>query len=65
MKKSLLIFLPPRPSPLVDPSAITPTDIIDLKTVVRGGNNEHLLHHPQFQPPPHHQQQRLQVRHKK
>ena len=55
---------PHRPSPLVDPSAITPTDIIDLKTVVRGGNNEHLLHHPQFQPPPPHlqQQQRLQAR---
>ena len=53
-----------RPSPLVDPSAITPTDIIDLKTVVRGGNNEHLLHHPQFQPPPPHlqHQQRLQAR---
>ena len=47
---------PHRPSPLVDPSAITPTDIIDLKTVVRGGNqlaaghgqhSEHLPpHHP-------------------
>ena len=59
---------PHRPSPLVDPSAITPTDIIDLKTVVRGGNqlaaghgqhSEHLpSHHPQFQPqpPPHHLQ---------
>ena len=62
---------PHRPSPLVDPSAITPTDIIDLKTVVRGGNqlaaghgqhgqhSEHLPpHHPQFQPqpPPHHHQ---------
>ena len=49
-----------RPSPLVDPSAITPTDIIDLKTVVRGGENEHLLHHPQFQQPHLQQQLRLQ-----
>ena len=62
---------PHRPSPLVDPSAITPTDIIDLKTVVRGGNqlgqhgqlSEHLPHHPHFQPPPpHHHQQRPQAR---
>ena len=53
-----------RPSPLVDPSAITPTDIIDLKTVVRGGqhNNEHLLHHPQYQPQPPHLQQQQQHR---
>ena len=27
---------PHRPTPMVDPSAITPTDILDMKTVVRG-----------------------------
>ena len=69
---------PHRPSPLVDPSAITPTDIIDLKTVVRGGNqlaghsqhgqhSEHLPpHHPPFQPQPlphHHQLRPQQLQH--
>ena len=35
---------PHRPSPLVDPSAITPTDILDMKTVVRGDNGNVMAH---------------------
>ena len=47
---------PHRPCPLVDPSAITPTDIIDMKTVVRGEGGQ--------QYPPnnrHHHQARMGV----
>lgn len=32
-----------RPLPLVDPSEITPTEILDLKTIVRGHNDPRLL----------------------
>ncbi|KAL3267443.1 hypothetical protein HHI36_011569 [Cryptolaemus montrouzieri] len=37
-----------RPLPLVDPSEITPTEILDLKTIVRGDHkSENRLSHPQ------------------
>lgn len=32
-----------RPLPLVDPSEITPTEILDLKTIVRGHNDPRLV----------------------
>lgn len=45
---------PHRPQPLVDPSAITPTDILDMKTVVRGSENQFPPHHPNAQHQQHH-----------
>lgn len=36
-----------RPLPLVDPSEITPTEILDLKTIVRGDHREHKQSMPQ------------------
>ncbi|CAH1159857.1 unnamed protein product [Phaedon cochleariae] len=40
-----------RPLPLVDPSEITPTEILDLKTIVRGDHkNENKLSAPQVKP---------------
>ncbi|KAF0749667.1 serine/threonine-protein kinase PAK mbt [Aphis craccivora] len=35
-----------RPLPLVDPSEITPTEILDLKTIVRGENNLKINNNP-------------------